>query len=337
MLSSSFCPSLFEISLDRNCATPSVIEKEKFWRTLTFTRSTKNKIHFPCYAINPALNKEEIWAWVSSLSYSWNLSCCNFSLIQGNFAIHTFNFHPCTITLAEYWLGLKVATAQSKKEFLSLFFTIQKTRHYLVGQIIHIISRVNPLWIIKIKPSSLNSRLANWTILLSQYDMTFAPQKAIKGQALTNFLAAHPVLKTSKLLEDIPNEVIEANMTSNDDVWQMCFNGASRTGSKGKIIIRVGVVFISPNNHVLPRAFSLMEPCSNNVAEYNALLISLQLTQQMGVIFLEACGDPSWSLVRLKKSMRFGMKIWYHITMQPSNWIICLMTSISVMYLAFKI
>ena len=71
------------------------------------------------------------------------------------------------------------------------------------------------------KSSSLNSRLANWTTLLSQYDMTFVPQKAIKGQALADFLASHPVSETSKLHEDILDEVIEANITSNDDVWQL--------------------------------------------------------------------------------------------------------------------
>ena len=82
--------------------------------------------------------------------------------------------------------------------------------------------------------------------------MTFVPQKVIKGQALADFLVTHPVLETSKLHEDIPDEVIEANMTSSDDVWQMFFNGASRTGSKGKIVIGVGVVFVSPENHSFP-------------------------------------------------------------------------------------
>ena len=38
-----------------------------------------------------------------------------------------------------------------------------------------------------------------------------------------------------------------------------------------------------PENHILSRAFSLMEPHSNNVVEYNILLIGLQLAQQMGV------------------------------------------------------
>ena len=92
--------------------------------------------------------------------------------------------------------------------------------------------------------------------------MIFVPQKAVKGQALAEFLAVHPVLESSKLHKDIPDEVFE----SEDEVWQMFFNGASRIGPKRKIIAGVGVVFISPQNHVLLRAFSLTESCSNNVA-----------------------------------------------------------------------
>jgi len=79
------------------------------------------------------------------------------------------------------------------------------------------------------KPGSLNSRMGNWVILLSQYDMTFVPQKAVKGQVLAAFLTAYLVPETSKLHVDIPDEVIEANMTSGDDVWYMFFYGASRT------------------------------------------------------------------------------------------------------------
>jgi len=58
------------------------------------------------------------------------------------------------------------------------------------------------------KPTSLNSRLANWAMLLSQYNMIFTPQKSVKGQALVDFLAAHPVPETSKLHEEIPDEVV---------------------------------------------------------------------------------------------------------------------------------
>jgi len=48
--------------------------------------------------------------------------------------------------------------------------------------------------------------------------MTFVPHKAIKGQALADFLTARPVSKTLKLHEDILDEVIKANMISEDEV-----------------------------------------------------------------------------------------------------------------------
>ena len=51
------------------------------------------------------------------------------------------------------------------------------------------------------------------------------------------------------------------------------------------------VVLVSPQNYVIPRAVSLTEPCSNNVAEYNALLIGMQLADEIGVKNLEAYGD----------------------------------------------
>ena len=171
-----------------------------------------------------------------------------------------------------------------EKECLALVFAIQKTRYYLVGQTIHVIFRANPLCLLMKKPGSLNSRLAKWALLLSQYDMLFVPQKAVKGQALAEFLAAHPVPESSKVHEDIPNEVFKSNIISEDEVWQIFFNGASRIGLKGKIIAGVGVVFISPKNHILPRAFSLTESCSNNIAEYNALLIGLQLPWNGGTL-----------------------------------------------------
>jgi len=50
-------------------------------------------------------------------------------------------------------------------------------------------------------------------------------------------------------------------------------------------------VLVSPQNYVIPRAFSLTEPCFNNVTEYNALLIGMQLAEEIGVKNLEAYGD----------------------------------------------
>ena len=179
-----------------------------------------------------------------------------------------------------------------EKECLALVFAVQKMRHYLVGQLIHVISRVNPLRLLMTRPSSLNCRLAKWAILLSQYEMKFMPQKAVKGQALADFLADHPVPDLSKLYEDLPDEVAEACLTQlqekEEGVWKLYFDGASRTGPNGQAVAGVGIVLLAPRGYAIPRGYSLTEPCSNTVAEYNTLLLGMQLAEETGVKRLEA-------------------------------------------------
>ena len=43
--------------------------------------------------------------------------------------------------------------------------------------------------------------------------------------------------------------------------------------------------------YVIPHAFLLIESCSNNVVEYNTLLIGMQLVEEISVKNLEAHGD----------------------------------------------
>jgi len=122
------------------------------------------------------------------------------------------------------------------------------------------------------------------------------PQKAIKGQAVVDFLIDHPVPETSKLYDDLSDEIAKVNLintSSEEQVWQLFFDGASRTSPEGNIITGVGVVLISPHNYVISRVFSLTEPCSNNILEYNALLIGMQLAEEIGVKNLKAYGDSN--------------------------------------------
>ena len=42
---------------------------------------------------------------------------------------------------------------------------------------------------------------------------------------------------------------------------------------------------------MIRRAFSLAKLCSNNIVEYNALLIRMQLAEEIGIKHLEVYGD----------------------------------------------
>jgi len=60
--------------------------------------------------------------------------------------------------------------------------------------------------------------------------------------------------------------------------WQLYFDEAVR--SRGA---RVGIVFVSPSGALIPYSFSLLEIYSKNVAEYEALIIGLELALEMHI------------------------------------------------------
>ena len=69
--------------------------------------------------------------------------------------------------------------------------------------------------------------------------MQFISQKVVKGQVVTDFLADHLVPASSKLYDDLPDEIAEVHMTHaslKEQVRQLFFDGVSRTGSRGSIV-----------------------------------------------------------------------------------------------------
>ena len=71
----------------------------------------------------------------------------------------------------------------------------------------------------------------------------------------------------------------------------MYFDGVTRTNKKGNLISGVGILFVSLDKYMIPHAFSLLEPCSNNATEYQALVVGLELVLKSGITMLEAFRD----------------------------------------------
>ena len=66
----------------------------------------------------------------------------------------------------------------------------------------------------------------------------------------------------------------------------------------------------------------MTEPCSNNVAEYNALLIGLQLTHEIGVCCLEAYGDSKLIVNQVKGEYEVqyeDLVAYYHAVIKMAN------------------
>nr|XP_016461674.1 PREDICTED: uncharacterized protein Mb2253c-like [Nicotiana tabacum] len=66
----------------------------------------------------------------------------------------------------------------------------------------------------------------------------------------------------------------------------MYFDGVAHRGRAG-----TGVVFVTSQGEVLPYSFMLTQLCSNNVAEYQALILGLEIDVEMKWLQLQVFGD----------------------------------------------
>ena len=96
----------------------------------------------------------------------------------------------------------------------------------------------------------------------------------MKGQVIADFIVDHRI----KDEEDI-NYVSVCP-------WKFYFDGSVCREGQG-----INDVLISPNNVVYETSVRLEYPCTNNQAEYEALLFGLQNLVDMGVKDIEAFGD----------------------------------------------
>jgi len=66
----------------------------------------------------------------------------------------------------------------------------------------------------------------------------------------------------------------------------MFFDGGVRWNGAG-----AGAMLVSPEKHILPYSFILVDLCSNNAAEYQELILGLQMVIAMGIKDLDVYGD----------------------------------------------
>jgi len=54
----------------------------------------------------------------------------------------------------------------------------------------------------------LSGRLAKWDMLLAPFDIKFIPQKAVKGQDITDLLGVNSCLNNEDLADDLPDDEV---------------------------------------------------------------------------------------------------------------------------------
>ena len=109
--------------------------------------------------------------------------------------------------LSHTLVGAELNYSPIEKMCLALMFTVQKLRHYMQAHTVYIIAKANPIKYI-LSRLVLHGRHAKWAVIIEQYDLVHVSLKAIKGQAVVDFLADHPVLDDWEINDDHPGEEV---------------------------------------------------------------------------------------------------------------------------------
>ncbi|KAA3481490.1 RNA-directed DNA polymerase (Reverse transcriptase), Ribonuclease H [Gossypium australe] len=174
----------------------------------------------------------------------------------------------------------------------SMRCTTRRLRQYMLYHTTWLISELDPLKYM-MESTALNGRMAQWKILLSEFDIVYVNQKAVKGSAIANFLANRALEDYEPLNFDFPNEDLMYVTTTEEDSqeghhWKLNFDGASNAVDN-----RIGAVLVSPNGDHYPFTSKFDFDCTNNMAEYEACIMGIRAAIEQKIKVLEVYGDSA--------------------------------------------
>ncbi|KAK5838592.1 hypothetical protein PVK06_007324 [Gossypium arboreum] len=137
--------------------------------------------------------------------------------------------------------------------------------------------------------------MARWQILLSEFDIVYVSQKAIKGSTIVEFLASRALEDYEPLNFDFPNEELLYVATIEERPWKMNFDGTSNAVGNG-----IGAVLLSPNRDHYPFTCKLDFNSMNNMAEYEACIMGIRAAIERGIRTLEVYGDSALVIYQLR-------------------------------------
>ncbi|KAL1326344.1 hypothetical protein AAHE18_13G221400 [Arachis hypogaea] len=176
-----------------------------------------------------------------------------------------------------------------EKLCLSLYDACMKLKCYMVAKSVKVIAQTDLIKYMLSFPM-LRGRLGKWMLALMEFDLQYIPAKAVKGQVIADFL-----IDNSKDLNDQGANIVYVEV----NYWKLYFDGSKHKDGAG-----VGILIISPEGIPSEYLFELKYPCSNNVAEYEALILGLEILIDKGALEVQIMGDSQLVLKQLSKEFK---------------------------------
>nr|AAK52152.1 putative gag-pol polyprotein [Oryza sativa Japonica Group] len=142
--------------------------------------------------------------------------------------------------------------------------------HYLLSNECTVICKVDVVKYMLSAPI-LKRRVGKWIFSLTEFDLRYDSPKAIKGQAIADFIVKH----RDDSIDSV--EVVP---------WTLFFDGSVCTHGCG-----IGLVIISPRGACFEFAYTIKPNATNNQDEYEAVLKGLQLLKEVEADAIEIMED----------------------------------------------
>jgi ribonuclease HI len=197
--------------------------------------------------------------------------------------------------LSRRMLDTETRYHEIEKLCLCLFFTCTKLRHILLSVEINVICKSEVIKHMLMAPV-LKGRLGKWMFALSEFDIRYQPTEAVKGQALADLIA----------------ERINTNIaTLSVHAWAMYFDRSACEHGCG-----IGILLVSPRGVMYSFSVRFPAPCTNNLADYEAVRRGMELLLEAGVEAVEVFGGLKLVVSQLTEEYRHKSESLFPLWMQ---------------------
>ncbi|KAK2362505.1 hypothetical protein QL285_087565 [Trifolium repens] len=191
---------------------------------------------------------------------------------------------------AIYYLSRVLNDAETRysvieKLCLCLYFSCTKLKHYIKPVDVFVYSHFDIIKHMLLKPI-LHSRIGKWALALTKYSLTYKPLRAVKGQIVADFITDHSVI-------EFPVNYVEL------EPWILYFDGSRHKHGTG-----IGILIISPLKIPTKFKYKINGSCSNNEAEYEALIAGLEILLDLGARHIKIRGDSELVVKQLTKEYK---------------------------------
>ncbi|XP_050915869.1 uncharacterized protein LOC127130962 [Lathyrus oleraceus] len=168
---------------------------------------------------------------------------------------------------------------------LCLYFFCTKLKHYIKLVDVYVSSHSDIIKHMLSKPI-LHIRIGKWALALTEYSLTYMPLKYVKGQVVADFIVDHSIVANAL-------DYIEL------EPWKLYSDGSSHKDGRS-----IWVLIISPNKIPTKLKYKVEGLCLNNEAEYEALIVGLEILLELGATRVEIMGYSELVIKQITKEYK---------------------------------